>query len=181
MNSLWPTASSTGHYCNEGGIPRSIGTNSAQLILIHIYSKWISLSEQQQPLLMAIYYVCPTWRGESSIELHYKILFAPPGPLTFFFFFWPLYNNCTATGYPTHFDRFQASVCEKWCLLAGPRMAQKNSTGQPRLMFDTFWAVLASASRLHFSGTISYLFAFMKYTLDIIYVMDIVYTYTGLY
>ena len=28
--------SSTGHYCNEKRIPRSIGTNSVQLILINI-------------------------------------------------------------------------------------------------------------------------------------------------
>ncbi len=69
-------ASSTGRYCNNGRITRSIGTNS---VLIHIYLKWIglaqkktnnflgvlSLSKQQQPLTMTIYYVWPTWRGES--------------------------------------------------------------------------------------------------------------------
>ncbi len=39
------TAPSTGHYCNEGRISRSIGTNSVQCILIQMYSKWISIGK----------------------------------------------------------------------------------------------------------------------------------------
>ena len=39
------TASSKGHYCNEGRISRSIGTNSVQWILIQIYSKWTGLPQ----------------------------------------------------------------------------------------------------------------------------------------
>ncbi len=41
VKSHWLTAPSTGHYCNEGRISRSIGTNSVQCILIQMYSKWI--------------------------------------------------------------------------------------------------------------------------------------------
>ena len=42
---LWLTASSTGHYCNERRISRSIGPNSVQWILLQIYSKWTGLPQ----------------------------------------------------------------------------------------------------------------------------------------
>ena len=87
----------------------------------------------------------------------------------------------TCTGYPSYFDCFQASVCEKWPLLAAPRTAQKVSrtalASQDSYLtpFEQFWLLLAGSTSQVQSVTCKN--ASMKDTLDRSYG----YSYSGFY